>query len=187
MPINVAVTLLPIDQLSSGVCIVIASPYRSPMRRPLHKGRVDGVFDVGGIDLLWSRVSGQDIAHGPRLSRGVRQLTHDLGRREIHRVLAYWQRHAALVAEVLCRARHAVREHDMHRFVGTIDHGLRYLRTLSVRACKVPDVLGREVGIETGDEHSRTHDLGVSSRVMLERVARGWYVRGAELERPRAR
>src|SRR6266403_5006854 len=35
-PINVAVRLLPIDQLSSGVCSVMPSPYRSAMRRPLH-------------------------------------------------------------------------------------------------------------------------------------------------------
>src|SRR5439155_444230 len=78
------------------------------------KGQVDGVFDVGGVDLLWERVPGQDIAHGPRLSRGVRQLTYDLRRREVHGVRAYRQRHAALVPEVLCRARHTIREHYVH-------------------------------------------------------------------------
>src|SRR5258708_39195732 len=36
MPMSVAVTLLPIDQLSSGVCAVMVSPYRSPMSLPLH-------------------------------------------------------------------------------------------------------------------------------------------------------
>ena len=36
MPISAAVTLLPIDQLSSGVRAVMPSPYRSAMRCPLH-------------------------------------------------------------------------------------------------------------------------------------------------------
>src|SRR6185436_20940066 len=33
-PIIVAVTLLPIDQLSSGVCAVMPAAYRSPIGRP---------------------------------------------------------------------------------------------------------------------------------------------------------
>ncbi len=48
MPISVAVRLLPIDQLSSGVCIVIPGPYRSPMIRPFHVTTTAAVIAWGG-------------------------------------------------------------------------------------------------------------------------------------------
>src|SRR6266850_4462768 len=47
-PINVAVRLLPIDQLSSGVCSVMPSPYRSAMRRPLHVTTKAAVIPAAG-------------------------------------------------------------------------------------------------------------------------------------------
>src|SRR5216683_34802 len=47
-PSNVAVTLLPIDQLSSGVCAVMPSPYRSAMRRPLHDTTKAAVIPAAG-------------------------------------------------------------------------------------------------------------------------------------------
>src|SRR5256885_17200964 len=78
MPINVAVTLLPIDQLSSGVCIVIASPYRSPMRRPLHvttkaavipesgsKAPPMACLSVAALDFLWRGALGGFPPQGP--------------------------------------------------------------------------------------------------------------------------
>src|SRR5262249_10761871 len=46
-PISVAVRLLPIDQLSSGVVIVMLGPYRSAMIRPLYVTRNAAVIPAG--------------------------------------------------------------------------------------------------------------------------------------------
>src|SRR5713226_260222 len=48
IPMSVAVTLLPIDQLSSAVCGVMPSPYRSPMIRPLHVATKAAVISAAG-------------------------------------------------------------------------------------------------------------------------------------------
>ena len=107
--------------------------------------------------------------------------------REVHRRLSDGQRHASLAAQILRRARHAVRERDVHGLGRAIDHRLADLRALRVGAGEVADVLGGEVGIEPGDEHRRAHDLREARRVVLERIARRRHVRRVELEglRPR--
>ena len=48
IPISVAVTLLPIDQLSRGVWAVMPSPYRSPMTRPFHVTTKAAVSSAAG-------------------------------------------------------------------------------------------------------------------------------------------
>ncbi len=47
IPIIVAVTLLPIDQLSSGVCEVIPCAYRSPTKRPFQVTTNAAVISAG--------------------------------------------------------------------------------------------------------------------------------------------
>ena len=75
----------------------------------------------------------------------------------------------------------------MNRLGRAIDHRFSNLRPLRVRARKITHVLGGEVGIEAGDKHRGAHDLGESSRVVLERITRRWRVGCIELERFRAR
>src|SRR5262249_53606930 len=48
MPMSVPATLLPIDQLSSGVRRVTPAPYRSPMTRPFHVTTKAAVMPDGG-------------------------------------------------------------------------------------------------------------------------------------------
>ena len=45
---SVAVKLFPMDQLSSGVCTVMPSPYRSPMIRPFHVTTKAAVIPAAG-------------------------------------------------------------------------------------------------------------------------------------------
>src|SRR5258708_3958664 len=195
MPMSVAVTLLPIDQLSSGVCAVMVSPYRSPMSLPLHVTTKADVMPSAGskaastacLTFAVSSSAGGASPAGaapPRPGRvagaGGRRLNRPGG--ESPQALAGWERHASLVTQILGRARDAVGERHTHRLRAPIDHGPSHLRALSVGAREVPDVLGGELGIEPGDEDRRTHDLGVARRVVLKRVAGGWHVRGVELE-----
>ena len=59
---SVAVKLFPMDQLSSGVCAVMPSPYRSPMSRPFQVTTKAAVIEAAGsnaaskaaLSLPWS-------------------------------------------------------------------------------------------------------------------------------------
>ena len=95
------------------------------------------------------------------------------------------QRHAALVADLLRGALHAVRQRDVHGAGGAVYDRLAHLRPLVVGAGEEPDVLGGEIGIEAGDEDGRADDLGVAGGVMLQRAAGRRDVGRVELERLR--
>ena len=94
-PISVAVTLLPIDQLSRGVCIVMPSPYRSPIRRPFHVTTKAAVIPAAGskaastacFTLAMSSAAGggslgstSPVGHGCVAGSGSRLLTR-IGRK----------------------------------------------------------------------------------------------------------
>ncbi len=198
MPISVAVRLLPIDQLSSGVCMVMPSPYRSAMTRPFHVTTKAAVIDAAGskaastarLTLAMSSAAStglrrQRIAHRPRQGRRVGEPARDLDGCEARRRLAHRQREASLIAQVNGGASHAVGQRDVHRPGGAIDHRLAEPGALLVRGGEVADVLGGEVGVESGDEHGGAHDLGEAGGVMFQRVARRRHVGRVELERLR--
>ena len=202
-PISVAVRLLPIDQLSSGVCAVmpvaVALGDEPPLpghdegrghRRRRLEGRVDRLLHLAPCRApagSGSVGSTSPIGHGCVDGVGQRALRRLTGVK-LTASLPDRQRDASLARRGTARcASTPFGSVTCTALAARSITGLPSFARSSYGAGEVADVLGGEVGIEPGDEHRRAHDLGEAGGVVLERVARRRHVRRVELERLRPR
>ena len=192
---SVAVRLLPFDQLSSGVCGVIPSPYRSPMIRPRHVTTNAAVMPAGGskaASTAWatsaasstggsgSSVNTSPIGHGIEAGSGSALATGTGVKRT---ALSPSGSATHPCPPTYC----AVRVTPLARVRWTalalaVDHALDDVPALAVRAGEEADVRGGEVRVEPGDEDGRAERLGEPGGVVQERVAGRRDVVGVELE-----
>jgi hypothetical protein len=87
-------------------------------------------------------------------------------RPEMDRGLNQRQRHAALAAKVFGRPSYSVRQRDVNRFVGAVDHGFAKLRPHLVWRSEISDILSSKIWCKTGHKHRCAHNLGVASCMM---------------------
>jgi len=57
------------------------------------------------------------------------------------------QRHAALAAKVFGRPSYSVRQRDVNRFVGAVDHGFAKLRPHLVWRSEISDILSSKISV----------------------------------------
>ena len=148
----------------------------------VHRGRDLLLVELGG-----KRLVGQHIAHRPRCGRRVRQRAVDLYRREVDVLGVDRQRRASLVADHAGRPHDTIGERQVNHLVVPIDLAIDHVGALVVGTAEIADVFGDEIGVETGDEHSGTEDLGEAGGVVMQRISRRWNVLGVELELGRTR
>lgn len=198
MPIIVAVTLFPIDQLSSGVVSLIPSMYRSPTSRPLCVTTTAAVIPSAGSNaasiacftLTSSRSAGSGalgrtspIGHGVRFASGSVAFTF-MGLKNTSSRPIGSATHPCDPKTRATRVTPFGRVTRTSFFVRSMTGVLPWPFPRGAR--EVPNALGGDFWLEPGDEHCRAHDLGVASRVMLERVPGGRNVGCIELERFRS-
>jgi len=96
----------------------------------------------------------------------IRQLALYNQRPEMDRGLNQRQRHAALAAKVFGRPSYSVRQRDVNRFVGAVDHGFAKLRPHLVWRSEISDILSSKIWCKTGHKHRCAHNLCVASCMM---------------------
>ena len=143
--------------------------------------RVRRLRHLRGVHALGERRGRQRVAHRPHLRPGVGQGTGDVDRVEEHVVFADGQRDAAVVAVELRRPHDAVGQGQVHPAPVAVDLDRRDVRAVLVGAAEEAHVLGRELGVEAGDEDGRAEGLGETGGVVRERVAGRGFVLGVEL------